>query len=389
MAPVGNDPAVNSIEEATLACNEFSREDGADLVPKLVTEPISSDLRSNLDSSVVYLAGHGNMTDVSWPYLNGSRTVTLTTSPSGSGDYYSIYSRTFNNIDVAIIAACSAGMTGGLAYAMQQKGATTTFGWRVDANDVPMKDYGLLMAKYLSDGKTVTNAVTSSTADMIAGHGHSGLIWDSIVINGNSYPDTTQPYFQTVIYGNANNKITDGTNTRSIEIGTITTPSSDITIYSDVTGLDYNVCSGEITEIVNYIRENIDSYFDLSLFAYGEAEVIENSGRSIITFRYMVGDFISDFGYNVIVVDNEVKEFVRVGESLYNMPVTLSMDIADMEFDTFTENNNATLAEDNTVKDVNYIKRFDSKTKEYFVRMETTYENEDGLRYCKGEDVIL
>lgn len=65
------------------------------------------------------------------------------------------------------------------------------------------------------------------------------------------------------------------------------------------------------------------------------------------------------------------------------------MDIADMEFDTFTENNNATLAEDNTVKDVNYIKRFDSKTKEYFVRMETTYENEDGLRYCKGEDVIL
>lgn len=389
MAPVGDDAAVDSRNEATLACNEFCRNDGADMSPILKTTPTADHLESYLDSSVVYLAGHGNMVKVTWPYADGSKTVSLTTYSSDTGDYYSILNESFQNIDVAIIAACSAGIQGGVADAIQQRGATTTFGWRVDAENTPMRDYGLLMAKHLSNGKTVTNAVVSSTADMIAGETHSGFAWDTVDYNGNLYPDPDAPYFQTAIYGDANNTITDGTNERSATTGTITTPSSDITIYSDIVGLEYETYSYEIEDIVNYIKENIDSSFDLSLFAYGESEVIENSGCSIITFRYKVGDFISDFGYNVIVVDNKVEEIVRVGEALYDMPVTLSTDAMDVEFDTFTENNNAAIAEDNTVINVDYIKRFDSKTKEYFVRTVTTYENEDGTRYCNGENTIF
>lgn len=389
MAATGSNKAIDTTNEATEALDIFCSKKGANMNRIKYIKPSVENLEKYLDSSVVYLAGHGNMVKVTWPYADESKTVTLTTYSSDTGDYYSILNKKFSNIDVAIIAACSSGVRAGVADAIQQRGAKTTFGWKVDVDNVPMKDYGLLMAKYLSAGKTVTNAVVSSTADMVAGNTHSGFEWDSIDYNGNLYPDTSKPYFQTAIYGDPNNTITDGTNTRSITTENITTPSSDITIYSDIEGLGYETYSYEIKEIVNYIKENIDSSFDLSLFAYGESEVIKNSGCSIITFRYKVGDFISDFGYNVIVVNNKVEEIVRVGETLYDMPVTLSASAMDAKFDTFTENNNVAIAEDNTVINVDYIKRFDSKTKEYFVRTVTTYENEDGTRYCNGENTFF
>ena len=382
MRPVGGDPAINSINEATLAGNEFKK---ANLNLQLTTKPTVSQLKNYLDSSVVYLAGHGSQINVSWPYINSSTTVEVTTAQTTGSNSYSVQGKYFNNIDVAILAACSAGAAGGLASYLQQRGATTTFGWRVQADDVAMKDYGILMAKHLSNGKTVQNAVISSTSDMVAGKGVSGLKWDAIY---GTYPDTTKPYFQTAIYGDVNNTITNRRNVESLENSTITTPGKDITIYAEIPDLDYTVNSNDITSISDYIREAIDPDFDLSLFAFGEAEVIEDSGCSIITFRYKVGDFVSDFGYNVIVVDNTVEEIVRVGKPLYDMPMPQSIDMMEEKYNSFISDNQNTISED-TIVDVYYEKQYQSETGDFIVRTVTTYKDENEAFYCIGENTVL
>lgn len=387
MAALGSSPEMSTVYEASRACEEFCK--GTNLKAEFHSKPTSDLLRENLDSTVVYLAAHGSMTDLSWPYASEDKVVRLTTSPNADdgSDYYSIYNKTFDNIDFAIIAACKAGMRGGVADFLAQKGAETTFGWTGEnVENAAARDYGILMADYLSDGYTIVNAVTASTADMVAGEGDSKIKWDSIDINGVKYPDTTKSYFQTAIYGDLNNTLT---NVRSVVRETITTPSPEITIYPNISGMEYEVYSYELDEIANYIKENIDSYFDLDLFACGESEVIDGTGNSIMTFRYKVGDYISDFGYNVVIVDNEVKEIVRVGESLYNMPATLSSDSVESKFDVFKEKNEASTVYDTNISNVDYIKRFDSKTKEYFVRVVTTYEYEDGTTFCEGVNVSL
>ena len=85
--------------------------------------------------------------------------------------------------------------------------------------------------------------------------------------------------------------------------------------------MKHQVASNDYTNVARYIQDNIDADFNLNEFAYNEVEMVEGVSNSLITFRYMIDDFKSDFGYNVIVIDNEVKEIVKVGYKLYDREI--------------------------------------------------------------------
>ena len=140
--------------------------------------------------------------------------------------------------------------------------------------------------------------------------------------------------------------------------------------------------SNEFSDIAQYIQNNISSKFNLDDFTYNEVETFDESGDSLITFRYMVDDFKSDFGFNVIVIDGKVEEIVKVGEELYDLDFDSSVANDSLETSLLTTYSNET-------NDFMVIKLFDSKNKKFYCRVITTYVDDNGGEYCIGENIDL
>lgn len=75
--------------------------------------------------------------------------------------------------------------------------------------------------------------------------------------------------------------------------------------------VDYN-------EIAEYIKQNIDEKFNIENFDIAKREFEAIDGFGAVSFRYKVGEFISDFGYNVFFQDDKVTDIVTIGEPLYD-----------------------------------------------------------------------
>ena len=119
-------------------------------------------------------------------------------------------------------------------------------------------------------------------------------------------------------------------------------------------------------------------------FAYNEVEMVEGVSNSLITFRYMIDDFKSDFGYNVIVIDNEVKEIVKVGYELYDREFDISL--ANEKLDEAMLSYPRTFTDSETT---DVIKLYDSKNNKFYCRVVKTFVDETGAAYCVGENVDL
>ena len=339
MRKTSQDAAISTIPEAKYSRNQFER---AGYNGYLVTSPSPSEITDNkLDSSVLYLSGHGGKNEISWPYRDFDITADITSAGFPSGKYsISIAQKSFDNIKVAILAACNAGQSGGLAESFYRKGAQLSFGWNTKVEYSPMRDFGYLLTEYLADGKKFADALPYVYADMAAGNTESGFEWDTIDYTQD--PDDRPPYYNISMYGNYNISIKKSRNVDNEKEATFTKENSDITIYKDIENLNHTVGSNEFSDIAQYIQNNISSKFNLDDFTYNEVETFDESGDSLITFRYMVDDFKSDFGFNVIVIDGKVEEIVKVGEELYDLDFDSSVAKDSLETSLLTTNSNET-----------------------------------------------
>lgn len=104
---------INTMPEANNAATYFK---SAGYGKKVPPEPTNADLTaSNLNSSLLFLAGHGSVDSVEWLPKNSNKTYGLTTSLSPASGFVSTSNKSFSNTKVAILAACYAGGPVGLA----------------------------------------------------------------------------------------------------------------------------------------------------------------------------------------------------------------------------------------------------------------------------------
>lgn len=371
---------INTMPEANNAATYFK---SAGYEKKVPPEPTNADLTaSNLNSSLLFLAGHGSVDSVEWLPKNSNKTYGLTTSLSPASGFVSTSNKSFSNTKVAILAACYAGGPAGLAYNINRKGAQLAFGWEAEVEHAALRDFDFLLVENLAKGYRFIDALPYVYASMAAGNTESEYKWDTI---NYSKPQDNPPYYRTCSYGDINVRIT---NTRAIESGSsaesYTLPNEDINIYSNITNVEHQVASNDYTNVARYIQDNIDADFNLNEFAYNEVEMVEGVSNSLITFRYMIDDFKSDFGYNVIVIDNEVKEIVKVGYELYDREFDISL--ANEKLDEAMLSYPRTFTDSETT---DVIKLYDSKNNKFYCRVVKTFVDETGAAYCVGENVDL
>ena len=333
---------IDTRNDATTFANNIAR---AGYSKILIKTPYVSDFsKSNLNSSVVFLAGHGTTGSVNFPYLDDlSDGVILDFSEIDRGNKIGIFNKSFNRTDLAVVAACYAGTPGGFTETIYDNGATTAMGWTKKVEDSTLEEYCEVLSNYLGDGYSLREALIETRNDLLNGKGPSG-----------SKIKLESTVFDYKVYGN-----------------TGTTLSEENEKYILDTS-DYN-------DIQDYIQNNIDENFNINDFISFEREVEGAEEYSAITFRYKIGEFESDFGYNVFLHNNKVTEIVKVGNELYDepMPMTIS-DITENDVKEMVLQQS--LNEDVVDQEVEYL--YNSEKKQAYYKVVTEYGNDDIGYYC-------
>ena len=379
----------------------------AGYVPQLVLSKIDDEeitLNSDtvtfdrLNSGVVYLASHGtndgkqaiwvnNNTDLNYRLVNNVSYV--------SGRGLDVSDGNYSNTKLAIIGACYCGLTGGVAQAFQQQGADCAVGWTVTVDNGTIAAYMRHLTTHLAAGMTVSEAIKEANVTVLDDlpdkdydtsfrnyKTYGSGVHNSIKINSSTAANLAVLNSIGEEYGiNAISEDKDGLyNPETYQRPT----DSFINVESE--NIEYR--NSDDTEIVSYIKEYVDSNFNKELFEKTEIETIPGDDSDmIITYRYKVGDVVSDFGYNINIEDYKMIGYKETGTSLYNFAVPATILADDMK-ESKLEAYNASLMEmKDSVKEQNVDVTFDSKSKQFEYFVKTVYETEDGGIYAVREKV--
>lgn len=365
----------------------------AGYTPQIVTSNLGASTITNdwLNSGIVYLAGHGPTDGSAVLWINDDTNLNYRVCN------YSVNSslgRNVNNANLtdcklAIMAACYSGLTGGIAQSFQTKGADCAIGWKLEVSDVTMARYNKILTSYLADGATVQYAIRGANADIV---NEEDINYDPNVLQYKTYGSgvynvvkrstdvarSVDP--ESIIDGM---DIFNGIDENAEGIYNPDTFIDVLTTYTEVKDCTLEYRNGNDEEIVSYIQKNVDPRFDKGLFEMTEIETIPGDDSDmIITYRYKVGDVVSDFGYNVNIENYKVVSYKEVGNKLYDyaMPTTIAVeDVKTEKLHTFKAE---PANEADTVKEQNISVKFSSADKEYVYHVNTVYETEDGGVYC-------
>ena len=361
----------DTTQEATYA-NKIFKKNGYYGILK--TTPEQTDFTSkNLNSSMLFLAGHGSGTDLTFPYYNSNKEVGISTSHLPIKNFTSIENQSFDNTIIGILAACHSGERGGIADYIRKNGAICTLGWQGKVNDTGMEDYCYLLLDYLDDGNPMMESMISTVAGLANGDGPSGLIWDD---KGENEEDKN--VINTLVYGNYNYGINGRTRnsiTESIkedfQFSAIDTKAK---VYRNIDKVNYDIGSKDYSEINEYIKNNIDSEFNTDKFEVSEREMFKDSGCYIVTCTYYIEDFKTNFAYNIFIIGNKVVEISKVGNEVY-----------DIDIDVPDENLITIPTPLDNVKSTSFRKRYDTENKKFYYDIFTTYQSDLGAEFCTME----
>ena len=152
--------------------------------------------------------------------------------------------------------------------------------------------------------------------------------------------------------------------------------------YTQINDCEIEYVNGDDSQITAYITENVDPNFDESLFEKKEIKTISGDDSDmIVTYRYKLGDVVSDFGYNINITDFKAISYKKTGVSLYDYNEPLLYSVEEIKKDKLERFNakKANSTEDIVEQDISV--KFDSKDKKYVYFIDTVYETEDGGIY--------
>ena len=379
----------------------------AGYVPQLVLSKIDDEeitINSNtvtfdrLNSGVVYLAAHGTEDGKELIWVNNNtglnyRLVNNISYTPGRG--LDVSDGNYSNTKLAIIGACYCGITGGLAQAFQQKGADCAVGWTVTVDNGTIAAYMRHLTTHLAAGMTVSEAIKEANITVLDDLPDEGYdpsfrnyktygsgVYNPIKISNRAAENLAILSSMGEEYGiNEISEDKDGL----YNPDTYQRPTESFT---NVESENIEYQNGDDTEIVSYIREYVDSNFNEELFEKTEIETIPGDDSDmIITYRYKVGNVVSDFGYNINIEDYKMIGYKETGTSLYDFVVPATILADDVQEEKLEAYNDELMEMQDVVKEQNVDVAFNSKSKQFEYFVKTVYETEDGGIYAVREKV--
>lgn len=339
---------------------------------KIYTNPtVSRFTSSRLNSSVLYVAGHGNKYSINTGDDCGI-------CNDGRTDYKDVTDSSFSRTEMAIMAACKTGRytnepTECLAGTIEDNGANFVLAWRSSPNSGILADFTDRFARYVRRGNTYLDAVLN-TKDYMLAH---DVIPDNAV-------------FENILFGRINDTLPEVT-ARAAKMAA-KADADPVQAYLDdelnqklvKEAVVYKDGSSDYDEIEQYIRENVDAEFalnDYSVKEFGE----EENGVNLISFRLKVGDAISDYGFTAICIDDEMKLITFTDsydkttvDEIKSTPVTMAAEDEDDLFARAVEADGF----DYDVDEQYLEKYFDTETGKVISLVNTVYVDQNGAYFC-------
>lgn len=353
----------------------------AGYTPQIVVSNIGKDTITEdwLNSGVVYLAGHGSTVgnDVLW--INNTTGLNYRVCnyllPSDSTGR-NIEDINISNCKLAIMAACYSGVVCGIADSFQESGADCSIGWKDVVSNVTLARYNKILTSYLAQGMTIQNSIKGANADIVD---EEDINYDENVFDYQTYGSG--------VYNSIKREMrSSGLKEELIEKNIITSNPEDVEYvldtYTQINDCEIEYVNGDDSQITAYITENVDPNFDESLFEKKEIKTISGDDSDmIVTYRYKLGDVVSDFGYNINITDFKAISYKKTGVSLYDYNEPLLYSVEEIKKDKLERFNakKANSTEDIVEQDISV--KFDSKDKKYVYYIDTVYETEDGGIY--------
>lgn len=391
MTPCGTNPAIDTTQEVLDVAYNLVY---AGYTPQIVAYKEDGSTKINnttvttdwLNSGVVYLAGHGwpSGKEVLWTNTNTNLEYRVCNYASENFGC-NIEDANLSNCKLAIMAACYSGLSNGIAQSFQKNGAACAIGWKPSVSSVSMARYNKILTNYLANGTTIQNAIKGANADIVD---EEDINYDPNVLKYQTYGSGVY----NTIKKNFNRSIDEKNITNEVNIFDsvdknaegIYNPDTFINLLETYNPVDNSIeyRNGNDAEIVSYIQENMDSRFDKKLFAVNQVETIPGDDSDmIITYRYKIGDVLSDFGYNVNIENYKMVGIKEVGQDLYEYNEPVMFNTRDIKAEKIQEYN--AVAEDtgDEVVEQSLDIRFSSKDKKYVYNVNTDYKTKDGGIY--------
>lgn len=260
---------------------------------KIYTNPTSSRFTaSRLNSSVLYVAGHGSKYSIE----TGDSGICI----DGSAGLKDVSDSSFSRTEMAIMAACKTGKytnrpTECLAGTIEDNGANFVLAWTGSPNTGILGDYTERFARYVRRGDKYLDAAINTRAYLIS----KGAFETSAV-------------FDNILFGRVNDTLPEVATRAAKQAAK--TAVNPVAAYLDdelnqkvvEEAVAYNAGSSDFDEIEQYIQENVDADFvldDYSIKEFGE----EENGVNQISFRLKIGGVSSNYGFIVLCIDDEMK----------------------------------------------------------------------------------
>ncbi len=339
---------------------------------QVILNPKLADMDNDrLDSAIIYFAGHGDGLSIDLGYGMGIS--------NGTGkDYKNIENLDFNQVQLGVLSACYSAVPGipSIAKQINDNGAACTIGWKEDVQSPSLKDFNAKFFEHLDNGYSFENAAFGAKDDLI---------------NGPQLP-TYQPtatVFNYQFFGNSGNTIeklsyksSENKDPSRMDLSVFLHDELKQYVVDDVT---YEYMSKDYEEIADYIVEHDNPDFDIA--DYNIYEGTRTTHYHDLFFRYVLNEIETDYGYNLIMEDGNVKIITVAGTPISeNTPLTLSENnYTDEElFDIAIEE----LGFDNEIKNKRASRMYLSATGEILYQVEITYydyyNNGSTTAFCVG-----
>lgn len=332
---------------------------------------VSNFTASRLNSSVLYVAGHGSSKSID---TGDDRGI----CNDGRSGYKDIRSSSFSNTEMAIMAACKTGdytndPSDCLAGKIEDNGANFVLAWLRSPNTDIMADFTERFAYYVSRGNKYLDATINTK---------------NYLLSQDLLPD--HQVFDNILFGRVNDTLPKvSTRAAKMEAEVSENPvhaylDDDLNQKIVEDTVSYKAESSDFSEIARYIQENVTADFvldDYDIKEFGE----EENGVNLISFRLNVGGVSSNYGFTALCIDDEVTlitftdtyEKITVDE-ITAMPVVMT-DCSDEELLEMA------ISEDGFDYDVDeqiVEKYFDVTTGKIVTAINTVYVDENDAYFC-------
>lgn len=293
-----------------------------------------------LEADVIMLAGHGNSDGVYFNYLDkGGKYATGVCSGESQyvdfdGEEYHLAGLNEYDNENTVLAAFVACKTAKGSYSITElanmNGINYTLGWKETIQDGDAELWLDYFGRYLADDYNITDAIAKANSK-------STYVDEDTITATQAYVEDVEALnmvLRDYVDGFEEYRVLSQKNNRSDSDDGI-----DIIVKEDIIYKD----EGDLENIFKYIKENIDNDFDSSNFKVktniNNITLDEENIYTAVNLRLKYGDFVSENGYYVTVLNDRVDKIFIVGDpkninteiySLYNDSIddSLLMELA-------------------------------------------------------------